>query len=138
MHHQIMTFYRTADAYLHQKGFHDDPQAQMTTVEVLTTLLAAAWLFANNLRVACAAMTDMGLVVAMLSESQFSRRRHRITPEDWQALLDLLAAQHPAETFAVDSCPLAVCHKRRASRCKLYRDDGNAYWGYCAAKEEYF
>jgi hypothetical protein len=138
MHTQIMTFYRTCDAFLQQKGVHDDPQAQMTSVEVLTTLLVAAWFFAGNLRLACQAMSDMGVVVKMLSESQFSRRRHRFTVSDWQAILTLLAQQHPAETFVADSCPLAVCHNRRAGRSRLYQDAAGAYWGYCAAKEEYF
>ena len=135
---QIMTFYRVADDYLKQKGFQDDPQAQMTTTEVLTTLLAAAWFFANNLRVACDALNRMGIVAKMLSESQFCRRRHRIQPQDWQALLNMLSQRYPQDTFAVDSCPLACCHNRRASRSRLYREEGGAYWGYCAAKEEYF
>lgn len=138
MHTEIMTFYRTCDAFLLQKGFSDDHQAQMTTVEILTTLLVAAWFFANNLRLARHAMTEMGIVVRMLSESQFCRRRHRITAEDWQAILTLLAEQCPADTFVIDSCPLAVCHPRRAARSRLYRDEEDAYWGYCAAKDEYF
>ena len=138
MHTQIMTFYRTCDAFVQQKGVHDDPQTQMTTVEVLTTVLAAAWFFAGNLRLACAAMSALGFVPKMLSESQFSRRRHRVTLADWQALLTLLAQQHPAETFVADSCPLAVCHNKRAARSRLYQDAAGAYWGYCAAKEEYF
>lgn len=138
MHIEIMTFYRTCDAYLQDKGFHDDPQAQMTTVEIVTTMLVAAWFFANNLRLARQAMTEMGIVVRMLSESQFCRRRQRIAPEDWQAILTRLAEECPADTFVIDSCPLAVCHPRRAARSRLYRDEGGAYWGYCAAKDEYF
>lgn len=138
MHTQIMTFYRTADAFLEQKGVHDDPQTQMTSVEVLTTLLVAAWFFAGNLRLACQALAAMGIVPRMLSESRFSRRRHRFTTEDWQAILTRLAQDHPADTFVVDSCPLVVCHKQRAKRSKLYQDEGDAYWGFCAAKDEYF
>jgi Transposase DDE domain len=138
MHSQIMTFYQTCEAYLHQKGFEEDPQAQMTTVEVMTTALVAAFFFANNLRLACQTMAESGLVPGMLSESRFNRRWHRITQADWQAILTLLAQQNPADTFIVDSCPLAVCHKQRAKRCRLYQDTEGAYWGYCAAKEEYF
>ncbi len=74
----------------------------------------------------------------MLSESQFSRRRHRITSEDWQALLRWLAEEHPAETFVIDSCPLPVRHKRRAAKSRLYQNADKSCWGYCAAKEEYF
>jgi putative peptidoglycan lipid II flippase len=49
-----------------------------------------------------------------------------------------MAAQNPEDTFLVDSCPLAVCHNQRAKRSRLYQDEAGAYWGYCAAKEEYF
>lgn len=138
MRQQSITFYEICDAYLKQKGFQDDPQAQMTTTEVLLTCLVAAWFFANNLRLACAALAESGLVPFMLSESRFCRRRQKITPQDWQAVLTLLCARHPSDTFAVDSCPMPVCHNRRAERCRLYQDEGNAYWGYCAAKEAYY
>jgi hypothetical protein len=110
----------------------------MTTCEVLLTALVAAFFFANNLRLAQQSLAESGLVPYMLSESRFNRRWHKVKAEDWQEVLTLLAHQHPAETFLVDSCPFAVCHNRRASRCRLYQDAGNAYWGYCAAKEEYY
>jgi len=110
----------------------------MTTTEVFTTLLVAAWFFPNTLRLARQAMTERGIVVRMLSENPFCRREHRITSEDWQAILTLLSVEHSADTFVIDSCPLAVCHPRRAQRSRLYRDEGGAYWGYRAAKDEYF
>jgi len=135
---EIITFYETCDAYLKQKGHHDDPQALMTTTEVFTATLVAAWFFGNNLRVACATLAEMGVVPQMLSESRFCRRRQKITSEDWQAILTLLSERFPADTFAVDSCPVPVCHKRRAKRSRLYRDANNAYWGYCAAKDDYY
>lgn len=138
MHQECIRFYRVCDAYLQQKGFRDDPQARMTTVEVLMTALVAAWCFANNLRAARKALASSGLVPYMLSESRLNRRWHKIDNQDWQAILDLVADEHPAETFLVDSCPFAVCHNQRAQRCRLYQDAGGAYWGYCAAKDEYF
>jgi len=138
MHTQIITFDQVCDAYLTNTGFQDDPQAVMTTTEVLTTALVAAFFFANNLRLSRQALTESGLVPRMLSESRFNRRWHKITHADWQAILTLLAEQYPQDTFVVDSCPIAVCHNRRAKRCRLYQDAGGAYWGYCAAKQEYF
>ena len=138
MRNQIMTFYQACDAYLQHKGFQDDPQARMTTAEVLLTALAAAFFFANNLRLARLALAESGLVPYMLSESRFNRRWHKIKAEDWQEILTLLAQQHPQDTFLIDSYPVPACHNRRACRCRLYQDDGNAYWGYCAAKEEYY
>lgn len=138
MHQECISFYRVCDAYLHQKGHRDDPQARMTTTEVLFTALVAAWCFANNLRAARKALALSGLVPYMLSESRLNRRWHQIKNEDWQAILTLLATEHPADTFLVDSCPFAVCHNQRAKRSRLYQDEAGAYWGYCAAKEEYF
>ena len=138
MHQQIITFYQVCDTYLHHKGFADDPQARMTTVEVLTTALVAAWIFANNLRLARQAMAESGLVGYMLSESQFNRRWHKIGLDDWQAILSQLEKEPSEDTFVVDSCPLPVCHNQRAKRCRLYQDPAGAYWGYCAAKEQYY
>lgn len=138
MHKQIMTFYRACDAYLQHKGFVDDPQARMSTCEVLLTALVAAFFYANNLRLARQALSESGLVPYMLSESRFNRRWHKITVEEWQEILTLLAQQHPQDTFLIDSYPVPVCHNRRACRCRLYQNADNAYWGYCAAKEEYY
>ena len=135
---EIITFYEMCDAYLKQKGVQDDPQAKMTTTEVFVTALVAAWFFASNLRLACATLAEMGVVPQMLSESRFCRRRQRITSDDWQAILTLLSERFPADTFAIDRCPMAACHKRRAGRSRLYRDENNAYWGYCAAKEDFY
>ena len=135
---QIITLYCVCDAYLKQSGHQDDPQAKMTTAEVMTTALVAAWFFGGNLRLACAFLKEAGHIPAMLEESRFNRRLHGIDNADWQGVLDFLARPNPEQTFAIDSCPVAVCHRQRASRCRLYQDAGNAYWGYCAAKEEYF
>jgi hypothetical protein len=76
------------------------------------------------------------VVPKMLSESCFNRRCHKIIIQDWQGLLSLLAQEHSTGTYLVDRCPFSVCHNRRATRSRLYQDEGNAYWGYCAAKEE--
>ena len=138
MHTQIMTFYRACDAYLQHKGFVDDPQARMSTCEVLLTALVGAFFYANNLRLARQALAESGLVPYMLSESRFNRRWHKSKVEDWQAILTFLAQQQPGDTFLIDSCPFPVCHNRRAYRCRLYHNEDNAYWGYCAAKEEYY
>lgn len=138
MHMQIMAFYRACDAYLQHTGFVDDPQARMSTCEVLLTALVAAFFYANNLRLARLALAESGLVPYMLSESRFNRRWHKVKSEDWQEILTWLDRHHPDDTFVIDSCPFPVCHNRRARRCRLYQDEDNAYWGYCAAKEEYY
>jgi hypothetical protein len=135
---QSILFYEVCDAYLQSIGFVDDPQAKMTTTEVLLIALVAAWFFGNNLRVARQAAWESGLVVYPLSESRFNRRWHKVQESDWQAILNLLAKQQPADTYVIDSCPMPVCHNQRASRCHLYQDANNAYWGFCAAKDVYY
>jgi hypothetical protein len=138
MHQECILFYQVCAAYLQQIGFLDDPQAKMTTVEVLLTALVAAWFFGNNLRVARQVLSESGLVVSMLSESRFNRRWHKIKDSDWQAILTLLHEQNPEDTYIIDSCPMPVCHNQRAKRSRLYQDAAGAYWGYCAAKDEYY
>lgn len=138
MHSECIRFYRVCDDYLQQKCFRDDPQARMTTTQVLLTALVAAWCFANHLRAAGKALGSSTLVPSILSESRLNRRWHKIQNDDWQAILTLLADEPPGDTFLVDSCPFAACQNQRAKRNRLYQDDGKAYWGYCAAKEEYF
>ena len=136
MHLQCVPFYRVCDAYLHPIGFRDEPQAVMSTTQILLTALVAAWLFGNHLRLARQAIGDSGLVAYMLSESGFNRRWHKVQDTSWQAILTWLAEQHPDDTSVSDSCPLPVCPKQRARRCRLYQDEGGAYWGYGAAKKE--
>src|SRR5690349_15793578 len=116
MQQECILFYRVCDAYLTQIGFQDDPQAKMTTTEVLMTALVAAWFFGNNLRVARQVLSESGLVVYMLSESRFNRRWHKIKEADWQAILTLLHEQNSADTYIIDSCPMPVCHNQRARR----------------------
>ncbi len=138
MHSECIRFYRVCEEYLRQKGFQDDPQARMTTLEVLLTALVAACCFANNLRLARKMLAASGLVPYMLSESRLNRRWHKLSLQDWQGILSLLAKQDPEETYLVDSCPMPVCHNQRAKHSRLYQDENRAYWGYCAAKQEYY
>lgn len=135
---QIITIYCVCDEYLQQIGHHDDPQARMTTAEVMTTALVGAWFFAGNLRLACDFLKEAGHIPAMLEASRFNRRLHRISAARWQGVLTFLSQATAEDTFAIDSCPVSVCHLKRAYRCRLYQDPGKAYYGYCAAKEEFF
>ena len=140
---QIITIYVVCDTFLKQRGHRDHAQAQMTQAEVMTTALVAAWLFAGNHRHACDLLREQGYIPAMLGESRFNRRLHRITYDDWQGVLTLLARQYAATTFVIDSCPVPVCQPVRAQRRKLYHDPnaaiaGDAYKGYCAAKDAWY
>src|SRR5258708_28213661 len=80
-------------------------------------------------------MTRLGYVHGP-SVSLFNRRLHAL--RDWlQGIVGILTnlfAQD--ETFIIDSMPLPVCKRARASRCKKGR--GKPFCGYCAAKKEKF
>src|SRR5947208_2980961 len=81
-------------------------------------------------------MLGMGYVTGHLSVSGFNRRLHALS--DWLALIveQLTSLLAQGESFILDSMPLPVCKRVRASRCRKVR--GRPYCGYCAAKKEKF
>jgi hypothetical protein len=140
MHLQIITIYCLCADFLTAYGHKDDPQAQMTTAEVMTTALVAAFFFDGKQETSRLFLQEHGYIPKMLSKSRFNRRLHQIPDTLWQALFYLLAEIHqqnnPAGDYIVDSCPVPVCDNLRIRRCKLYR--GEDYRGYCASKRRYF
>jgi hypothetical protein len=66
--------------------------------------------------------------------SRFNRRLHKLA--DWfELILVVLTELHlKGDIFIIDSMPVPVCRRVRASRCKKVR--GREYCGYCAAKRE--
>lgn len=135
---QIITFYCVCDAYLKQNRHKPHVLQQMTDAEVMTTVLTAVWFFSGNLRLACQHLKEQGLIPRMLEESRFLRRVNAIPLADWQSVLTYLSKGSEAQTYLVDSCPVSVCHLKRAGSSHLYSDERKAYFGYCASKEERF
>jgi hypothetical protein len=129
---QIITLYDVCDTVLRKSGHQDDPQTALTTAEVMTVALVAAWFFAGNIEVARCYLRDSGDIPAMVSKSRLNRRLHAVTHEQWTAVLQTLR-DASERTFLVDSCPMPVCQLVRSRRCRLYQDV--AYYGYCAAKQ---
>lgn len=140
MHEQIITLYCLCEDFLTIYAHHDDPQAHMSTAEVMTTALIAAWFFHGHQENARLFLKEQGYVPNMLSKSRFNRRLHAIPDTLWQALFYLLASLHkqanPEKDYIIDSCPVPVCDNLRIKRCKLYH--GEDYRGYCASKRRYF
>lgn len=135
---QIITFYCVCDEWLHENGHKEPLLRQMTTAEVMTTVLTAVWFFSGNLRLACQHLKEQGHIPRMLEESRFLRRVNAIPLADWQAVLSYLSQESKEKTFLVDSCPVSVCHLKRAGRSRLYSEERKAYFGYCASKSERF
>ena len=131
----IVTTYVVIDDILKAHGFADDCRATGTAAEILTVGVIAAKYFQNHHERALGILTRLGYV-HRLSVSRFNRRLHRL--REWLVGIISLVAEIYAqgEAFIIDSMPLPVCKRARASRCKKVR--GKAFCGYCAAKKEKF
>jgi hypothetical protein len=131
----IVTTYVVIDDILKAYGFEDDCRANGTAAEILTVGVVAAKYFQNHHERALIVLTSLGYV-HRLSVSRFNRRLHAL--RDWlYGIVSLVADIYAqGEVFIIDSMPLPVCKRARASRCKKVR--GKAFCGYCAAKKEKF
>lgn len=141
---QVVTIYCLCDDFLRAGGHKDDPQARMTTAEVMTVSLVAAALFDGNHERSRLFLAEHGYIKQMLSKSRLNRRWHAIPEALWQQMLWLLGeaakAANPEGVYAVDSVPVPVCDTIRIRRCRLYprRKRGEAHRGYCASKRRYY
>lgn len=131
----IVTVYVIIDDILKAYGFQDDVRATGSAAEILTVGVLAAKYFQNHHERTLCVMRGLGYVQG-LSVSRFNRRLHAL--RDWlYGIVSLVAEVYvQGEAFIIDSMPLPVCKRARASRCKKVR--GKAFCGYCAAKREKF
>lgn len=140
MQDKIITIYCLCADFLIACGHKEDPQATMTTAEVMTTALVATWFYHGNQEYARLFLKEHAYIPNMLSKSRFNRRLHQIPDTLWQGLFYLLAAIHKQtnteQDYIIDSCPVAVCDNLRIRRCKIYRSEEHR--GYCASKRRYF
>jgi hypothetical protein len=102
---------------------------------MLTVGVIAAKYFQNHHERALCVMSRLGYVQA-LSVWRFNRRLHA-RREGLYGMVSLVAEIYiQGEVFSIDSMPLPVCKRARASRCKKVR--GQAFCGSCAAQKEKF
>lgn len=150
MSEKIITIYCFLDELLTALGHHDDPQARLTTAQIMTIALVAAEFFAGNQQAALDFLVSHRYLPP-LSKSRFNRRLHRIPETLWQCCLFMLAQVHQQTRrdnqrdnmegiHLVDTCPIPVCRNIRINRCKIYREEAGypLGGGYCASKKEYF
>lgn len=120
---RIITIYCLCDDFLKALGVVDDPQAQMSTAEVMTTALIAADMFGGCFEQSRAFLRSHGYFPHMLSKSRFNRRLHALPEALWQAfghLLSGVALQTNASgEYGVDSLPVPACDNIRIRRCRL-------------------
>ena len=141
----ITTIYCLCDEFLKARGHRHEPQARLSTAEVMTVPLVAAAFFGGNVERTRRFLREYGYVPAQISKGRFNRRLHAIEPELWRGLFSVLAGvfkrRNARGTYAVDSLPVAVCDNIRIRRCRLYppaESGGGAFHGYVASKRRYF
>jgi len=132
----IVTTYVVTDDVLKQLGHQSHCLAQMSDAQVLTVAIVAAQYFQNHHERALYVMQGMGYIQQGLSISRFNRRLHQLTDWLWGVLSILSEMLTQGEVFIMDSLPVPVCKRARATRCRKVR--GRDYCGYCAAKKEKF
>lgn len=133
----IVTIFTVIDDVMTAASHRTHPLAHASDSEVLTVAVVAACQFANHHERALGVMHGMRYLSGSLSLSRFNRRLHALA--SWFTLaLDLLCDlfAHRTATFTLDSLPVPVCHRVRATRCTKVA--GARYYGYCAAKKEKF
>lgn len=142
MQTEITTIYVVCDDFLKAMNYRDDPQAGLTTAEVMTTALVSARFFKNCLEHARVFLKEAGYMPNMLSQSRLNRRLHGLPEGMWLSLFSTLAQVHQqwadSLDYIVDSLPIAVCDNYRIPRCHLYGSRRSAFRGYIASKRRYF
>jgi hypothetical protein len=108
---KIITIYCFFDELLRTIGHRDDPQAQLTTAEVMTVALVAAEFFTGNQQAALNFLSSHRYIKPF-SKSRFNRRLHHIPETLWQFALSVLAQLHQQANrqglHVVDTFPVPV------------------------------
>jgi Transposase DDE domain len=132
----IITALVVIDDVMTELGHESHGLSSVSDGEVLLVGVVAALYFRNHQERALCVMLGMGYIKGHLSVSRFNRRLHALS--GWLNLIveQLMTLFTNGESFVLDSMPLPVCKRVRASRCRKVR--GRAYCGYCAAKKEKF
>ncbi len=143
MEDTITVIYCLCDEFLSAYGFKDDPQAEMSTAEVMTTALVAAAYYGGRIERSRLYLKQHGYVPRMLGKSRLNRRLHAIPEEVWRALFSVLSgsfrATNESREYIVDSFPVPVCDNIRIKRCRLYPvTPEDPFRGYLASKRRYF
>ena len=137
---RAILIYVTCQELLDLMGYEDDPQAQMTSAEVMTFCILAAEAFQSNFKKASFWLTYTGYFTRILSNGRLHRRALKIPPEAWNLvarLLASLATDEAQETcYAVDSFPVPCCQKNRIDARSLYI--GKRYISWAPSKKQYF
>jgi len=85
----ITTTYYLCDEFLKAIAPRDDPQARLSTAEVMTIALVGATFLGGNLEASRSFLDEYGYIGKAISKSRFNRRLHAIDSSSlWQQLFD--------------------------------------------------
>src|SRR5688572_8442672 len=87
----ITIIYCVCEDFSKAMGLRDDPQARLSTAEVMTIPLVACAFFGGNIEKARSFLSEYGYIKRMISKSRLNRRLHAIDADLWQALFGMLA-----------------------------------------------
>ncbi len=142
----IFTIYCLCDDVLKAMEHQDDPQARVSSAQVMTVPLVAACFFGGKVELARVFLREHGYIVQPLSKSRLNRRLHALPLVLWQVLFEVLGQTFKAlnhkQHYTIDSMPIPVCDNIRIKRCRLFAGDcaseKEAHRGYCASKRRYY
>jgi hypothetical protein len=113
-----------------------DCRAKVKDSEILTIAVVAAKYFDNHHARAVLLLSAQGYLSGKISPSRFNRRLHHLAEWFELALQSLVEVQQRPEVYIIDSLPVPVWRRARASRSR--KVPGRIFCGYCAAKRERF
>jgi hypothetical protein len=136
---KIISLFCFLDDLLKVMRYKEDPRSRVSDAEIITTAFLATANYGGHLNAARLHMIDYGLVPAMVSESRFNRRLHRLS-----SLLEViffqigtqLKAIAGAGNYVLDSFPVPACDNIRIARSKLLK--GKGWRGKWSAMRRYF
>lgn len=140
MQDTIVSLYCVCDEFLKAMNHQDDPQARLSSAEVMCVPLVAARYFGDKVERAQEFLFEHGYLGTALSKSRLNRRLHALPLELWHTLFGLLGQvfkdHNPDNLYTIDSMPFPACDNIRIQRCVLL--EGEEHRGYCASKRRYF
>lgn len=146
MQDTILTIYCLCDDVLKAMEHQDDPQARLSSAQIMTVPLVAARFFGGKVELARVFLCEHGYITQPLSKSRLNRRLHALPLLLWQVLFEVLGETFKAlnlkQHYTIDSMPIPACDNIRIKRCHLFSgnsaEEKETYRGYCASKRRYF
>jgi len=133
--HYIVTVYVMIDDLLKAMQHKTDVRAGCSDAEILTVGIVAAQAFQNHHERALGVLQRLGYI-GKVSLSRFNRRLHRLLEVLYQLGWLVGEAFQGGKVYIIDTCPLPVCKRVRARRCRKVK--GREFYGYCASRDEHY